>query len=128
MKPKNLVWGMDANSKHKLWHSPKTDTRGTILADFLSSHGLLTINEKDGPTYSGPTGESWLDVTAASVGVAHKILNRRVSEETTLYDRNLILFSQKTRNDITQLNRTTGLHTRKYATRAGNWYSFKQGV
>ena len=60
---------MDANSKHKLWHSPKTDIRGRILADFLSSHRLLTINEMDGPTYSGPTGESWTDVTAASIGV-----------------------------------------------------------
>ena len=38
------------------------------------------------------------------------------------------LFSQKTRKDITQLNRTPGFHTRKYATQAGNWYSFKQGV
>ena len=128
MKPKNLNWGMDANSKHKLQHSPKTDTRGRILADFLSSHRLLTVNEKDGPTCSGPTGESWLDVTAASIEVVHKILNWRVSEETTLSDHNLILFSLKTRNDITQLNRTTGLHTRNYATQAGNWYSFKQGV
>ena len=119
---------MDANSKHKLQHSPKTDTRSRILvlADFLSPHGLLTINEKDGPTYSGPTGESWIDVTAASIEVVHKILNWRTREETTLSDHNLILFSLKTRNDITQLNRTTRLHTRKYATQAGNWYSFKK--
>ena len=96
--------------------------------DFLSSHGLLTMNEKDGPTYSGPTRESWIDVQAASIGVAPKILNWRVSEETTLSDHNLILFSLRTRKDITQLNRTPGLHTRKYATQAGNWYSFKQGA
>jgi len=80
---------MDANSKHKLWHSPKTDTRGRIVADFLSSHGLLTINEKDGPTYSGPTGESWIYATAASIGVANTILNWSVSEETTLSDHKL---------------------------------------
>jgi len=49
------------------------------------------MNEKDGPTYSGPTGESWIDVTAVSIGVAHNILNWRVSEETTLSDHNLIL-------------------------------------
>ena len=60
--------------------------------------------------------------------MAHKILNWRINEEATLSDHNLILFSPKTRNDITQLNRTTGLHTRKYATQASNWYSFKQGV
>jgi hypothetical protein len=109
---------MDANSKDKLWYSPKTDTRGRILADFLSSHGLLTMNEKDGPTYSGPTGKSRIYVTAASIGVAHKILNWMVSEETTLSDHNLILFSLRTRKDITQLNRTPGLHTRKYVTQS----------
>jgi hypothetical protein len=86
------------------------------------------MNEKDGPTYSGPTGESWIDVTAISIGVAHKILNWLVSEETTLSDHNLIPFSLRTRRNIKQLNRTPGLHTRNYATQAGNWYSLKQGV
>jgi hypothetical protein len=54
---------MDANSKHSMWYSPTTDTRGRLLVDFLSAHGLLTANEKDGPTYSGPTGSSWIDIT-----------------------------------------------------------------
>jgi hypothetical protein len=59
------------------------------------------MNEKDGPTYSGPTEESWIDVTTASIGVANKILNWMVSEETTLSNHNLILFSLRTRKDIT---------------------------
>ena len=128
IKPKNLVWGMDANSKHRLWHSPRTDTRGRILADFLSLHGLIIINEKDGPTYSGPTGESWIDITAATIDVAHKIINWRVSEETTLSDHNLILFSLKTRSYNMHLNRRTGHLTRKYATQVGNWNLFQQRV
>ena len=93
VKPKNFVWGMDANSKHSLWHSPTTDKRSRMLADFLSSHGLLTINEKDGPIYSGPIGKTWIDITAASIDLAHKIQNWRVSEDNMLSDHNLILFS-----------------------------------
>jgi hypothetical protein len=107
VKPKNLIWGLDANSKHSLWHSPTTDSRGRMLADFLSSHGLLSINEKDGPTYSGPTGESWIDIMVSTSELAHKIQNWRVSEENTLSDHNLILFSLRTQNHALNLNRTT---------------------
>ena len=119
---------MNANSKRRLWHSPKTDLRGRILADFLSSHGVLTINEKDGPTYSGPTGESWIDITAATIDLAHKVLNWRVSEENTLPDHNIILFSLKTRSNDTLSNRITSHYTRKYATQLGNWNLFQQRV
>jgi hypothetical protein len=89
---------MDANSKHSLWHSPTTDTRGRMLVDFLSLHGLNTVNEKDGPTYSGLTGDSWTDITVTSIDLAHKIQNWRVSEEYTPSDHNLILFNIITLN------------------------------
>jgi hypothetical protein len=86
--------------------SPYThDNRGRIIADFLSSHGLLTINEKDGPTYSGPKGESWIYITAATIDLAHKILNWRVSEENTVSDHNLTLFGLKTRSNDMLSNR-----------------------
>jgi hypothetical protein len=32
-----------------MWYSPTIDTRGRLLVDFLTSHGLLAANEKDGP-------------------------------------------------------------------------------
>jgi hypothetical protein len=67
IKPKYFVWGMDANSKHSLWRSPSTDSRGRMIVEFFSLHGQLTINENDGPTYSGPMGESWIDITASSI-------------------------------------------------------------
>jgi len=53
VQPSNFIWGLDANSKHSMWHSPSTDNRGRRLVNFLSTHGLLTANVKDGPTYSG---------------------------------------------------------------------------
>jgi len=113
---------MDANSKHRLWHSPKTDNRGRILA----SHGLFTINEKEGPTYSEPTGECWIDITAATIDLAHKILNWRVSEENTLSDHNVILFSSKTRSNDMHSKRTTSHLTGKYATQVENWNIFQR--
>jgi hypothetical protein len=99
-----------------------------MLADFLSSHGLLSINEKDGPTYSGPTGESWIDITVSTSELAHKIQNWRVSEENKLSDHNLILFSLRTQNHASNLNRTTSHPTRRFATQAGNWKQFQLKV
>ena len=93
VKPLHLIWGLDAKSKHSMWYSPTTDTRGRLLVDFLTSHGLLTANEKDGPTYSGPTGVSCIDVTVTTINFAHKIQNWRVSEEYTQSDHKLILFN-----------------------------------
>jgi hypothetical protein len=90
VKPSNLIWGLDANSKHSLWFSPTTDKRGRTLVNFLALHGLITVNEKDGPTYCGPTGVSWIDITATTIKAAPKVQNWRISEECTQSDHNLI--------------------------------------
>jgi len=58
-----------------MWYSPTTDTMGRMLVDFLSSHGLLTANIMDGPMYSGPTGDSWIDITVTTINSAHRIHN-----------------------------------------------------
>jgi hypothetical protein len=44
--PINFIWGLNANSKHSIWYSPTIDTRGRILVDFLSLHGLTTAIER----------------------------------------------------------------------------------
>ena len=95
--------------------------------DFFSSHSLLTINEKDGPTYSGPAGESWIDITASSSDLAHKIQNWRISEENTQSDHNLILYSLWTNNN-TPCTNNDNHHTRKFATQVGNWSLFQQNI
>ena len=92
IKPAKMIWGLDANSKHGMWFSPTTDARGRNLVEFLSLNGLLTVNEKDGPTYSGPTGDSWIDITVTTINSAHSIQNWKVSEDVTLSDHNLIVF------------------------------------
>jgi hypothetical protein len=92
--------------------------------DFFSSHGLHTISEKNGPTYSGPTGESWIDITASSTDFAHKIQNWKISEENMLSDNTLILYSLSTSNNTPRFNN----QTRKFATEVGNWSLFQQNV
>ena len=99
-----------------------------MLVDFLSSHGLLSINEMDGPTYSGPTGYSWIDITVSSSELARKIQDWRVREENTLSDHSLILFSLRTQNYASHLNRTTSHPTRRFANKVGNWELFQLKV
>jgi hypothetical protein len=55
-------------------------------------HGLIIANEKGSPTYPGPTGESWIDVTVTIINSALSVQNWEVSEECTQSDHNLILF------------------------------------
>ena len=105
-------------------YSPTTDTMGRMLVDFLSSHGLLTANVKDGPMYSGPTGDSRIDITVTTINSAHRIHNWRVSEECTLSDHNLILFYLTTHAANRNLNRSACNPTRKFATQVGNWPLF----
>ena len=128
VKSLNLIWGLDANSKHSMWYSPTTDTRGRLLVDFLKSHGLLTANEKDGPAYSGPTGVSWIDITVTTINFAHKIQNWRVSEDCTQSDHNLILFNLMSHSTNRNSKRTASDSTRKYATQVGNWNMFHQKI
>lgn len=125
VKPKNFIWGLDANSKHSVWFSATTDNRGKTLVDFLSLHGLIAANENDSPTYCGPTGESWIDITVTTIKSAQNVQNWTVSEGCTHSDHNLILFELSTQRNNRNLIRMSGDYTRKYATQVGNWKLFQ---
>jgi hypothetical protein len=89
--------------------------------DFLSLHGLITANEKDSPTYSGPTGESWIDITVTTINSALSVQNWEVSEECTQSDHNRILFNLRIQRNNRNLKRMASDFTRKFATQVGNW-------
>jgi hypothetical protein len=125
VKPINFILGLDANSKHSIWFSPTTDNRGKTLVDFLLLHGLIKANEKDSPTYCGPTDESWIDITVTSIKSAQKVQNWRVSEQCTQPDHSLILFELSIQRHNKNLNRTAGEYIRKYATQVGKWNLFQ---
>jgi hypothetical protein len=85
---------------------------------------LLTANEKDGPTYSGPTGESWIDI----IVTAHRIQNWRVSKESTHSDHSPTLFNLRILSNNTKSNRAVSNTTKKFATQVGNWSRFSLQV
>jgi hypothetical protein len=96
--------------------------------DFLSLHGLITVNEKDSPTYSGPTGESWIDITVTTINSALSVQNWEVSEECTQSDHNLILYDLRIQRNDRNLKRMASDFTRKFATQVGNWNWFQLKV
>lgn len=128
MNPVNLIWGLDSNCKHNMWYSPITDARGRTLVEFLSEHGLITVNEKDGPTFSGAQGDSWIDITATTTNIAHRVLNWHVSEEDTQSDHNLINFNLSIRTSSNNLTRQVSNSTRQFATQVGNWKLFQHKI
>jgi len=79
-------------------------------------HGLITTNEKDSPTYCGPTGESWIDITVTTINSTLSVQNWEVGEECTQSDHNRILFDFRIQRNKKNLKRTTGNFTRKFAT------------
>jgi len=119
VKPINFIWGLDANSKHSIWYSPTIDTRGRILVHLLSLHALITANEKGIPTYSGPTGESWIDVTVIIINSALSVQNWEVSEECTQSDHRHMIFDLRIQRNNKYLKITAGDFTRKFATQVG---------
>ncbi|GBN32545.1 hypothetical protein AVEN_251631-1 [Araneus ventricosus] len=47
-----LVWAMDANSESETWYSLSSDSRGTKLTEFISSHNLFVINRLSAAAFS----------------------------------------------------------------------------
>ena len=128
VNPSHFIWGLDANSHHNLWYSPSTDARGRLLVDFLSRYALVTVNEKDRPTFSGALGESWIDLTVTNTNLAHRVQNWGVSEEVTLSDHNLIIFTLDSQCRTNYLRRQLNNSTRKFATQVGKWNTFRSEV
>jgi len=88
-------------------------------------HGLITTNGKDSPTYCGPTGESWIDITVTTIKSALSVQNWEVSEECTQSDHNFVTFDLRIQRNSNNLKRTAGDFTRKFATQVGNWNLFQ---
>ena len=128
IKLANLIWGLDSNCKHSSWYSPVTDATGRMLMQFLTQNGLLTVNEKDLPTFSDALGDSWIDITASTLNSADRVKRWNVSDEETLSDDNLILFEIMTNRPHTTVKREAINTTRKFTTQVGNWHLFHRDL
>ena len=87
----------DANAQSCLWSSRRPNLRGEILEDFIHQNGLLVCNLPDFPaTFSGPSGESDIDITLISSGLAGGLHHWRVEQGVFSSDHSAILFSVET--------------------------------
>lgn len=63
-KPKILLLAGDLNAKNMAWGADSDDVRGVKIIDDCSSEGILLGNDPSaGPTFVGPMGSSWVDLT-----------------------------------------------------------------
>lgn len=87
----STVISEDFNAKHGAWGSRVEDSRGRILTDWISQHGLAILNEGVTPTFSRETGESVIDLTFCTGDLARLVSNWRVNENIkTLSDHRYI--------------------------------------
>lgn len=59
-----LIVAGDLNAKNRSWGAGEDDARGTLIVDDCAAEGLLLANDPTaGPTFVGPMGNGWVDVT-----------------------------------------------------------------
>ncbi|GFX10634.1 hypothetical protein TNCV_4620751 [Trichonephila clavipes] len=87
-----LVWSMDTKSKSETWFSPRSDSRGTKLAEFYSAYNLFVINEDCCPTFLGSQGSSYIDVTAVGTDLLEDVSCRHLPTYDSLSDHKVIEF------------------------------------
>ncbi|ERL84662.1 hypothetical protein D910_02089 [Dendroctonus ponderosae] len=72
---KHSVIATDFNAKTAIIGSPVTNLRGKILEEWMAKTDLAVINHGKTPTFSGPQGTSFIDVTLAPTNIAGQIKN-----------------------------------------------------
>jgi acylphosphatase len=86
-----LVAG-DLNAKSPIWGSGVEDNRGAALADLLSANNMFAQNLGEKATFVGARGQSVIDITCATSGLAPRIQNWKVEDTETLSDHRLITY------------------------------------
>ena len=60
----HVIIGTDANSKSRLWGSPRVDRNGRLREEFIAAQRLAVLNDgEQGPTFHTANGSSYIDVT-----------------------------------------------------------------
>jgi len=93
-KDGRILIAVDSNSRSKMWHDNKTNSRGRKLEEFLASRHLHIINkENERPTFFNNRGSSNIDLTIANNNLIADINEWRVSnEERSLLDHNYLQY------------------------------------
>ena len=89
---KSLVMGCDSNAHHMVWGGPVTDLRGRTLLEYLNGTSLEIMNQGSEPTYVSSRGQSWIDLTLASIEISNNIVDWHVSNDLSMSDHRLVYF------------------------------------
>ena len=116
--------GMDGNGHSPVWgpSSVSANPQGILLENLLASEDFVVINAPDSPpTFMGDDNrQSWIDVTAVSIGLLEHVQNWRVEVEAGLgSDHALILWELTVQGQFQQVQR-------KLNWKAVNWTKFRQ--
>ncbi|EFA13507.2 Putative 115 kDa protein in type-1 retrotransposable element R1DM-like Protein [Tribolium castaneum] len=93
-----MLVGLDANAVSPLWHSKwegwredERVVRGRVLEEVILREGIAVLNSpSDEYTYSGPGGQSDIDVTLCTDGFLGLVRKWCVRDEVSCSDHNLI--------------------------------------
>lgn len=116
---RNVVVCADTNSWSTTWGSNTTDRRGAMLEDTMAGCQLVIINEPTGPTFVGPMGRSWIDVTLASGAMSRRISGWDLRFDTSS-DHGTISFRVEAERGENECDQGRG-----FVTQSADWLKFK---
>ncbi|XP_023229276.1 uncharacterized protein LOC111629609 [Centruroides sculpturatus] len=70
---KNVIIAGDLNAKSAIWFHNKEDKMGRLVADFMDSNNLISVNMTTHPTFHTPHAEGWTDVCLVSADLGYRI-------------------------------------------------------
>lgn len=122
----HLIIGTDANARSVAWGSARTDERGRMLEELILQMDWATLNvEGNLATFSSPNGESNIDVTMCSPGLADLVSGWTVREGWTTSDHRCVTF-------VVGFGRNMRVRGRRrlggFDDRAANWEVFDDCV
>lgn len=108
-----IIIGMDANAKSPVWGSPTEDRRGKRLTEMFEKTGLHVVNDGEIPTFDGPNGQSYIDVTATTFRTATQCNSWNIPDIESLSDHRYIEWMITGENHDQDRRPPTGFCTKK---------------
>lgn len=88
-----IILSFDANSHHILWGSNDCNKRGEELIEHILKYNLFILNKGNEPTFVNVKRREVIDITLCNSFCSEYVNNWKVSDEVTLSDHKLIVFS-----------------------------------
>ena len=115
----NVLICADTNSWSTAWGSEVTDRRGMKLEDSIARCQLIVVNEPGEPTFVGPRGQSWIDITLASAPMMRRVANWGLRSDTSS-DHGTIMLDVVRRKEERRAEGERG-----YVTRSADWARYR---